>query len=171
MALETPEYELITKYQKIEIRDYKNHIVAKTFVDNNYKEAGNIGFSRISNFIFGGNDKRQEIAMTAPVITTSDSTRNRHEILFFMPKKYKLEELPTPNRKDVTVEERKLGKVAVVSFGGWATEKNVKFYTQELEKYLKLNSIQNTGEFMVAQYNSPWVVPPFRKNEILVKIN
>ena len=73
MALETPEYELITKYQKIEIRNYKNHIVAKTFVDNNYKEAGNIGFSRIANFIFGGNDKRQEIAC---LLYTSPSPRD-----------------------------------------------------------------------------------------------
>jgi len=23
---------------------------------------------------------------------------------------------------------------------------------------------------MVAQYNSPWAIPPFRKNEILVRV-
>jgi len=26
------------------------------------------------------------------------------------------------------------------------------------------------GEFMIAQYNSPWVLPPFRRNEIMVPI-
>ena len=64
-----------------------------------------------------------------------------------------------------------LGKVASISFGGWASEKNANFYTEQLTKYLKLNNYETIGSFMVAQYNSPWAIPPFRKNEILVKIN
>ena len=26
------------------------------------------------------------------------------------------------------------------------------------------------GKFMVAQYNSPWALPPFRHNEIMVRL-
>ena len=36
---------------------------------------------------------------------------------------------------------------------------------------IKKNSYEILDNFMVAQYNSPWAFPPFRKNEIIVKIN
>jgi hypothetical protein len=40
-----------------------------------------------------------------------------------------------------------------------------------LIKSLKDEDIGTYGEIMVAQYNSPWVPPPFRKNEIIISIN
>jgi len=30
--------------------------------------------------------------------------------------------------------------------------------------------LKQKGGFMIAQYNSPWALPPFRKNEVMVKI-
>jgi hypothetical protein len=33
-----------------------------------------------------------------------------------------------------------------------------------------LRGLESNGDFLVAQYNSPWAIPPFRKNEILIKI-
>lgn len=171
MGLETPHYTLLNKDQKIEIRDYKSAVIAKTFVYDSYKSAASTGFRRIANFIFGGNNRNQGIEMTAPVIISKDIKKNGHEIFFFMPKKYELDELPKPNLENVLLKEIILGKVASISFGGWASEKNANFYTEQLTKYLKLNNYETIGSFMVAQYNSPWAIPPFRKNEILVKIN
>ncbi len=170
MAIETPDYNLLKKDQKIEIRDYNSFVIAKTFVNDNYRDASTKGFRRIANFIFGGNDKKQGIAMTAPVIISKDIQKNGYEIFFFMPKKYKLDELPKPNLESVSLEEIMLGKVAAISFGGWATEKNVNLYKKRLYNYFKLNNHETIGDFMIAQYNSPWAIPPFRKNEILVKI-
>lgn len=170
MAIETPEHKLLRKNQKIEIREYNSSVIARTFVYDNYREASSTGFRRIANFIFGGNNKNQSIEMTAPVIISKNIKKNGHEIFFFMPKKYELDELPKPNLESVKLEEIIIGKVAAISFGGWATEKNVSFYTEKLKQYLKLNNYETIGNFMVAQYNSPWAIPPFRKNEILVKI-
>ena len=31
--------------------------------------------------------------------------------------------------------------------------------------------LKKIGNFMVAQYNSPWALPPFRHNEIMVRIS
>ena len=109
--------------------------------------------------------------MTAPVIVSKDDDTNKHEILFFMPREYKIETLPKPSLESVVVEDRSLGKVASISFGGWATEKNILYNKEILKKYLKKNSYEILDNFMVAQYNSPWAIPPFRRNEILVKIN
>ena len=46
----------------------------------------------------------------------------------------------------------------------------VKLTTREI-RTLDKKGINSKGNFLVAQYNSPWVLPPFRKNEIIVRIN
>jgi len=171
MAIETPKYRLLKKDNKIQIRDYESAIVAKTYVTDNFKEASSTGFRRIANYIFGGNSKGKSISMTTPVLVSKDNDTNKHEILFFMPREYKIETLPKPSLESVVVEDRSLGKVASISFGGWATEKNILYNKEILKKYLKKNSYEILDNFMVAQYNSPWAIPPFRRNEILVKIN
>jgi hypothetical protein len=109
--------------------------------------------------------------MTAPVVVTEDYNTNNHEVFFFMPREYEIKTLPKPLLQSVVIEDRSLGKVASISFGGWATEKNIHYNKELLKKYLKKNSYEILDNFMVAQYNSPWAIPPFRKNEILVKIN
>ena len=77
MAIETPEYRLILREGKFELRKYDSFLIAKTTVENDYKEATVTGFRRIANYIFGGNSEGMSIAMTAPVITNGsciDST-------------------------------------------------------------------------------------------------
>ena len=70
----------------------------------------------------------------------------------------------------VSISERQLGRVAVFKFGGWATENRTKYYIDQLMNSLKKEKIDSVGDIMVAQYNSPWVMPPFRKNEIIIAI-
>tara|TARA_B100000767_G_scaffold74877_1_gene71448 strand:+ start:2618 stop:3133 length:516 start_codon:yes stop_codon:yes gene_type:complete len=171
MAIETPKYKILKKDKKIQIRDYESAVVAKTYVTDNFKEASSTGFRRIANFIFGGNSKGKNISMTAPVVVSKDYNTNKHEVFFFMPREYKIETLPKPSLESVVLENKSLGKVASISFGGWATEKSILYNKEILKKYLKKNSYEILDNFMVAQYNSPWALPPFRKNEIIVKIN
>jgi len=171
MAIETPKYKIITKKKNFEVRHYDSLIVAKTNIIDKYKEANSRGFRRIANYIFGGNNMQESIAMTAPVITTTSDLNNNYEVLFFMPFKYELESLPKPNLSSVTIEKRLLGLIASIEFGGWATEKNIETYKIRLKEYLKKENLNIRGNFMIAQYNSPWALPPFRRNEILVQIN
>ena len=42
---------------------------------------------------------------------------------------------------------------------------------KEIVKLVKNNSLKKIGNLMVAQYNSPWALPPFRHNEIMVRIS
>jgi hypothetical protein len=171
MAIEKPDYKVIQNYGKVEIREYKPMVIAKTNVNQSYEVAQSEGFRRIADYIFGGNDKKMSIAMTAPVISQKISTDlEEHEILFVMPKKYAMSMLPQPNLDHVKLEERSLSRVAVIQFGGWATEERVIDYQQKLETKITELNLSKTGNFMVAQYNSPWALPPFRHNEILVQI-
>jgi len=172
MAIETPKYKIIKKYIKVEVREYSPMIVAFTSVQESYRLAQNRGFRKIANYIFGENQKGMEIAMTAPVISTQlESNSETHEILFIMPNKYKINDLPKPNQNGLFIEKRSLNKVAVIRFGGWATKERVMHYQKVLFNEISLLGLQKVGKLMVAQYNSPWVLPPFRKNELIIQIN
>jgi len=171
MAIEKPEYKVIQNYGKVEIREYKPMVIAKTNVHQSYGAAQSEGFRRIANYIFGGNDNKMSIAMTAPVISQKLSTDlEEHEILFVMPKEYAMSMLPQPILDHVKLEERSLSRVAVIQFGGWATQDRVADYQKKLETRIIELNLSKIGNFMVAQYNSPWALPPFRHNEILVQI-
>ena len=52
MATETPEYRLISSEGKFEVREYDSFLIAKTTVENDYKEAIVIGFRRIANYTY-----------------------------------------------------------------------------------------------------------------------
>ena len=170
MAIETPDYKLIERNGNFEIREYRSFVIAKTKVQNDYKEATSTGFRRIANYIFGGNKQNLNIAMTAPVISSVPNAKDTYEIFFVMPKKHILSSLPTPNSNTVQVESHHLGKTAVIKFGGWATKSRTNFYKKELGKIINEHGLDAIGDYLVAQYNSPWALPPFRKNEIFIKI-
>ena len=51
-----------------EIRYYDSYIVAKTTVKGEFKEAQGAAFRILAGYIFGDNEKKQKIAMTAPVV-------------------------------------------------------------------------------------------------------
>ena len=170
--LETPEYELIKKSGSFEIRKYAPMVMARTQVSSDYNEATSRGFSRIANYIFGGNDGSVEIAMTAPVITGSPVDANgTYEIAFVMPKAYDKIKLPKPNSPNVEIVDRELDSVATISFGGWATGNRVKKFQKKLDNWISQQGLKKIGNFMVAQYNSPWALPPFRHNEIMVRFS
>ena len=169
--LETPKYKLIKKLKSFEIREYEAMIIARTLVSSDYSDAASMGFRRVANYIFGDNDKDMKIAMTAPVLLNSPvDAEDEYEISFMMPSVYNKKTLPNPNSSNVEILDRNLGLIACVSFGGWATKAKVKKYHQMLDDWIKSEGIQAVGKFYVAQYNSPWALPPLRHNEILVRI-
>jgi hypothetical protein len=169
--LETPAYQLIEKDGQFEIRKYDPMIIAITEINSNYRESTSTGFRRIANYIFGENDQNMEIAMTTPVISSSPVNNDGiYDVAFVMPSKHSLSNLPDPNYNNVIVKEENLGKIAILRFGGWATEDKVIKYQKKLEMILIKKRYQINGDFMVAQYNSPWALPPFRRNEIMVPI-
>ena len=170
--LERPVYTLLKNSGSFQVRKYTPMVIARTLVDSEFKESTYTGFRRIANYIFGGNSKNMEIAMTAPVISNSPvDVKDSYEIAFVMPRSHNLMTLPNPDNSDVQIIERNLEKVAVISFGGWATESRVEHYHHKLQEWTKKENYVLKGKFMVAQYNSPWILPPFRHNEIMVQVD
>ena len=170
MAIETPNFKLIKKEGEFEIREYEPMIIAMTKVKSEYREASSTGFRRIANYIFGGNQKQMEIKMTAPVITDVPNVKGMYDILFVMPSEHKFDDLPIPDNDNVELKVKELGKTAVIQFGGWATESRATHYKEKLEQFIETSGYEINSDYMVAQYNSPWALPPFRRNEIIIMI-
>ena len=163
-----PEYTLISKEKNIEIRRYSESIIAKTSLAGEDKKSNNKMFETLANYIFGDNDKSKKIPMTSPVITKGNN--ESYEMIFFMLDVNTEEELPEPNSENISIEKINLDKVVVIKFGWWTTDNNIKKYRNLIERYIKNNNLEVISNMLVAQYNPPWTLPPFRRNELIFKI-
>ena len=165
----TPEYSLVSANNGIEIREYDDLYIISVLEEKPYKEATYSGFKTLASYIFGNNENGKKIPMTAPVFTSLPG-KKEVRISFIIDNTTLINTMPKPNSNDIIFEKLELKKVAVIKFGLWATPKKINQIKDRLEMYLKSNSIEYYNNYFIAQYNSPWVMPPFRKNELLVSL-
>jgi len=182
--VENTQYSVIESKKEYEVRLYPSHIVAQTTVKGSYKEALNEGFRIVAGYIFGGNTKKESIAMTAPVIEKKSVSESiamtapvmaniegeSHTIAFGMPKNYTLETLPTPNDQRVKIETVNEKKMAAIRFSWMRTDARVQSKKQELLDALKKDNVLVIGEPQYAGYNAPWTPPWMMRNEVLVEV-
>ena len=187
--VEQTDYIVLSKTKNYEIREYPAHIVAQTTVQGPFKDSMNSGFSIVAGYIFGGNVKKESIAMTAPVIAENKSIGDKSEsiamtapviattegnsqtISFSMPKSYTLETLPTPNDPRVKIVMIPKKKYAVMRFSWYRSDTRVKKVQDELISVLAKDGIVPIGNISYAGYNAPWTPPWMIRNEVLVEIN
>ncbi len=165
---EEQKYTVIQKDQDFEIRFYPSATFA-TIKSNakSYKELANPGFRKLAGYIFGGNESNTNISMTAPVHMDINDTVS--SMSFVMPSSYSKENLPRPNNPNVIIQETAEEYVAVIRFGGYASDKDLKFYSEKLLQMLKDKGISSYGHARYLGYN-----PPFqffnRRNEIIISV-
>jgi len=167
-GIKEPKYAVLEKERNIEVREYSEYVIARTSAVKDDKKTDNGMFMILANYIFGGNQKKESIAMTAPVITTEND--NSYDMIFFMLDVDDTNELPSPNSKDVHLEKMNLEKTVAIRFGWWATKWSINRNRAILERYIEKNNLEVVSEMMVAQYNSPWDWPFLRRNDIIFQI-
>jgi hypothetical protein len=166
---EEQKHSLIRKYKDFEIRFYPSAIIAT--INSNaktYKDLSGPGFRKLAGYIFGGNEANTKISMTSPVQMDINDTVST--MSFVMPSAYTKESLPKPNDPNVQIKNTADEYVAVIRFGGYASDKDLKFYSEKLQDLLKENGITSFGNYRFLGYN-----PPFqfigRRNEIIVAVD
>ena len=165
--IETYPYKVIKKYKSFEIRTYDAALFTSVKLNsNNYKNESSKGFSILAGYIFGGNDKKQKIAMTSPVTISLEDSMT---MMFMVPKKLKKESLPQPDNSKIEFKEVPKKTVAAIRFGGWANDKKIKQYKQKLISALKEKEIAYSNNFFFLGYNPPYEIFN-RKNEIIVEL-
>ena len=168
-GIETPNYKVIKTLGDVEIREYPQMILAQTKLGGKrYESNGNNGFGVVANYIFGGNQQKQKIAMTAPVIMNMSDTDA--SMSFVMPSQYQLSELPSPNSAAVSLVSQDSMKLAVLRFGGFSSDEKIAKYAQLLTQILEKNNIRTKGSLLYMGYNAPWDVIN-RRNEVAFQID
>lgn len=186
--VEQADYSIVKKMDGYEIREYPAHIVAQTTVQGTFGESLGSGFSILAGYIFGGNTKKETIAMTSPVVVqkrddpessekiamtapvVSTAKGDSQTISFNMPQSYTLETLPTPTDSRVEIVKIPAKKYAVMRFSWYRSDARIKTMQEKLLSALSRDGIVNQGIASYAGYNAPGTPPWMIRNEILVEV-
>jgi hypothetical protein len=191
--LEQPTYTTVVDDGAFSLRRYAPYVVAQTVVDEpDMDVASRAGFRRLAGYIFGGNQGRRSIAMTAPVTSQpvassspSSSTGERiamtapvaasresagWRITFMMPSKYTLATLPLPADQRVSFVEVSAVDRAVVTFSWLTSDDRVQAQTAALRSWLKGRGLVERAPAVVARFNDPLTLPWNRTNEIWIDV-
>ena len=165
---EVQKYSVLETTDAFEIRDYEPHILLTTIEAGNLNSAGNRAFSKLANYIFGGNVKSQKIAMTAPVLEVPDG--NGYAVSFVMPADMTLAEMPQAN-PGLTIREMPAAKYAAIRFTGLATDELFSKKEKQLREALDKANLPSSGAAEYARYNGPWTPFFIRRNEVLIPLS
>jgi hypothetical protein len=163
---EKQKYRVAHSEKEYEIRFYPSAILATVYSEaSNYRELAYPGFRKLAGYIFGGNESETKISMTSPV----HMDMNTASMSFVMPSSFSEENLPKPDDPGVKIERTNDVYVAAIRFGGYASDKDIRRYTEKLRSLLEIKGIKWYGNFRYLGYNPPF--QPFgRKNEIIVNV-
>ena len=165
--IETPQYQVVRAVDDAEIRRYPKMIVAKTYLpDTSFDQNRSAGFRTIANYIFGGNERSQQIAMTAPVVMDMSDTAAMY---FVMPSQYAIDDLPRPNSGRVRIVEEQEKHLIVLRFGGFASDARIKRKCERLAEIIREHAIVTKGDYLFMGYNAPWDIFN-RRNEVAVEV-
>ena len=186
-TVEEADYEVLISEQDYELRLYAPMVIAETYVEADFDEAGNRAFRTLFDYISGDNTSASEIAMTAPVIAnqspadTSESIGMTAPVLnerkdqgwrymFVLPASYSIDTAPAPSSEDVRLASLPQKRVAVIRFSGLSDEELNNEKTQQLEQWMASKSLKPMSNPRWAGYNPPWTLPFLRRNEVMIDV-
>ena len=195
MATEEPSYQILQTTEDYELRRYDPYRVAEVEVRGDFEDVGSEAFRILAGYIFGDNQGETKMAMTAPVNQRpAEATREQagtrlemtapvtqrpagsemdsdvYVISFVMPASFTLETLPRPNNPRIRLREEPAGRVAARRYSGSWSEARYREEERHLLEALQRDGLQPRGTPIYARYNSPFSLPMFRRNEILVPL-
>ena len=191
MAIEEPNYTVLSQVEDFELRRYDEQLVAQTWVSGDQDNASRQGFKILADYIFGNNTapsgESSKISMTAPVTMQSDNLNGqasqkiamtapvsmqqndgKWRVQFTMPSQYTMQTLPKPNNPDVKIVQVPAQTYGVIKFSGLAGSKKVAKKTEMLKSWMQTQKLVITGTPELARYNPPWTLPFMRRNEVMM---
>ena len=165
---ETPDYRVERSEGAFEVRTYGPQVVAEVSVTGTRSQAASRGFRALAGYIVGGNDRQENIAMTAPV--SQIPVENGYTVRFAMPASFNLDTLPAPKRDAVRLKRLEGSRLAVVQFSGRWTAARLAAKEAELRAWAASNDIAVGGEPTYFFYNDPFTLPWKRRNEVALSL-
>jgi len=162
---ESPSYQALESDHNFEIREYLQSMLISTPM----KRRGEDGsFMRLFRFISGGNERRQKISMTVPVLMTGS---NSGTMSFVVPGIVARQGIPTPLDPQVTVTTMPAGRYACYRFNGSINPKGSDEAATKLLHWINARQLTATGIPIFAYYNPPWTPGFLRRNEVLIQLS
>lgn len=158
MATEEAKFEVVSKAENYEIRYYEERLVIQT--DSGTQ---NSAFRKLFKYISGSNDESKKIAMTVPVTQVKDKKGDFMQ--FYLPEKFTKFNAPLPEDNSIKVTSIEAGHYAVLRFSGRANDQNFNKHSKILKNHLSKDNISIISSSIKATYNSPFILPVFRRNE------
>ena len=178
-AIEEPDYEVIRKFDNVELRHYAPYVVAEVVLETSAEDAGSQAFPILAGYIFGKNKGEKKFAMTAPVTQTAAPVRmdmtapvtqaavvGGVRVQFVLPKGVTLATAPEPIDPRVQLRVVPAGTWGVIRYSGTWSQANYLEHLSELKASLEAVGVATQGEPVLARYNAPFTPWFMRRNEI-----
>ena len=171
MAIEEPSYTVIEADHDFEVRSYESSVVARVKTTGDFHSAGNSGFRVLADYIFGNNNQKVKIAMTAPVKMSPASHTDEYEVEFVMPQKMTKETLPLPESSQIEIKEIPKKLMAVLKYSGTWSETRFMEHKATLMTQIQSHGYQAIShEAIFARYNPPFIPWFLRRNEVWIEV-
>jgi hypothetical protein len=187
-TVEEARYDRLAVEDNFELRLYAPMVTAETYVEGDFRDAGQTAFRKLFGYISGENSSTNKIAMTAPVFADANDTDKGKTIdmtvpvleqreadgwryMFVLPAEYSLESAPLPLNDDVSLAAVPERKVAVIRFSGSWNQDTIDLKTAQLNAWIRAQHLTPSSEPRWAGYNPPWTLPFLRRNEVLIEVN
>lgn len=181
-ATEEAPFELVRKVGEVEVRKYPPLVVVETTVTGDMTDAGDAAFRPLFRYISGANQRKEEIAMTAPVIQEGEKIAmtapviqegkgNSWVVQFVLPAKYTLRTAPLPTDPAVRLRETPARMVAAIRYSGRWSQSNYDEALAELRKGMAAAGLTAAGDPVWMRYDAPFTPGFLRRNEILIPIS
>jgi len=169
---ERQKFDVVKKYEKFEIRAYHPCVIAQIEMSSDYVAASSGSFRYLFNYISKGNQTSTPIAMTAPVIASTEGALNSNQwrISFVMPAGSSVKDLPVPRDSSVVLVEKKEEICAVISFRGRATIELSAKNERELRQFAQDQNYTLSEEVRICRFDPPFKPGFLHYNEIVIPV-
>lgn len=188
-----PTYKKELALGRLQLRRYAPQICATTWVEaSTWSEALGDGFQTLADYLFGGNEREQHLAMTTPVLlsmpVSGPPRRNapsqppgvatvaqlngpaRRQMAFVLPAEHTFDEIPRPKDRRVTIVTIPARRVAALGFRGAYGGDLPAHKRNELLFLVKCAGLRPVSDVWFAAYDGPSTLPVLRHNEVLVEV-
>lgn len=174
---EEPRYYVILREQQKQVRKYRPFVMAETFFEGDQQTSLTFAFKKLYRFIKGKNSTGETLPLIAPVLFRrglqlfgeglSDTGWAMGFILScdkkFLP--------PAPLTKSIKLEKVPSLFVATIRYTGANNREKINEKTTELLTWAHaLKDFHVVSSPRIAQYNTSFILPIFRRNEIQVTL-
>jgi SOUL heme-binding protein len=165
----TPDYEVESTHDLLEVRRYPLRIEARAeVVDHELEAALDRGYGRLSCFVYGANAADEDLERTTPVMLAMHD--GVYTVSFVMPPGRTFASLPSPDDMRVELRDVPERRIAALRFSGRFTRENVARHERRLLEQLVNAGLSAKGSVVFATYDSPATLPALRRNELWIEV-